>query len=149
MRFNVAQLIQEPSGSTRTFDIKEEMFVENEFEDCKITGDVRLLRTDLGVWISADLHSKVQYECRRCLENYIQPVNLKIEEECLPILLDHTTADLNEMVFINDKHIIDMSETIKQYLSISLPMNPICKSDCAGIPLNQDMNSKFSTHFAI
>ena len=149
MRFNVSQLIREPSGSTRTFDMKEKMFFENEIEDCKITGAVRLLRTDLGVWISADLQSKVQSECRRCLKNYVQPVNLKIEEECLPILRDHTTADLSEMIFINDKNVIDMSETIKQYLSISLPMSPFCKSDCVGISLNQDMNSKFSTHCAI
>ncbi|MBM3157836.1 MAG: DUF177 domain-containing protein, partial [Chloroflexi bacterium] len=34
---------------------------------------------------------------------------------------------------INENHILDLSEAIRQYTIMALPMKPVCREDCAGL----------------
>jgi uncharacterized protein len=136
MHFNVAQFMREPIGSSRTFEVGEELAPEAG----RVGGSVKLLRTDAGVWVSAELDSEAQCTCSRCLKEYSQPVRWSIEEECFPgssLVADH---DGVESIRIDEDHILDMTEVVRQYLLFSLPMSPLCGDGCQGIPPNQGLD---------
>lgn len=138
MLFNVAQLMKEPSGSTRRYQVDEVVAIGDNPSQ-HVRGWVRLLRTDRGVWVSAVLDSEVVCSCSRCLKEYLQPIHLEIEEEFLPTIDVNTGArvatphEFDENFYIDHNHILDLSEAVRQYSVISVPMKPVCRQDCPGI----------------
>ena len=144
MYLNVAQLLKESSGSTRTYEVDETFTLIDQSPVSRVTGRVSLLRTDKGVWVSTALNSEVVCACGRCLEGFVQPVRMTIEEEFLP-LVDMATGvrlkrDGEADSYIDQRHILDIRETVRQYCSLSLPMKLLCREDCAGFCLNCGVN---------
>jgi len=137
MQINVAGLMQDPIGSVRTYEIDGEV----DFGDGKVkrvTGKVQLLRTPRGILVQVEAETEADLNCSRCLEPFHHPVSLKIEEEYLPtfdILTGERAPVPDEpgTFRIDERHIIDLSEAIRQYTLLAVPMKPLCKADCAGI----------------
>jgi len=137
MQINVAGLMKDPIGSVRTYEIDEEV----DFGDGKakrVTGKVQLLRTPHGILVQVEAETEADLNCSRCLEPFNHPVSLKIEEEYLPTL-DILTGERAPVpdepgtFRIDERHIIDLTEAIRQYTLLAVPMKPLCKADCAGI----------------
>jgi len=68
-------------------------------------------------------------------------LELNIEEEFYPISDVTTGSMLDEPAeiddFIIDEHLIlDLSEAVRQYALLAIPMKPLCRADCQGIKLN-------------
>ena len=139
MVFNVARLLMESSGSTRQYQLDERISLVEDAEEQKVSGRVKLLRTTKSIWISAELTSAVDSECWRCLTEFCQPIKTGIEEEALPVLNPVTGIRIHpsefgcEYLYIDDKHNLDLSETLREYASMAVPMNPVCRPDCAGL----------------
>ena len=137
--FNVAQLLKEPSGSSRTGEVDEVLTLEDDGRASRIAGSMALVRTDKGVWVSAALDSQVVCTCSRCLKEYEQPIHMTIEEEYLPLVDIHTGARLppanhgEESFYIDHDHSLDLGEAARQYSALSTPMKPVCSDACAGI----------------
>jgi uncharacterized protein len=137
MQINVAGLMQDPIGSVRTYEIDGEV----DFGDGKVkrvTGKVQLLRTPRGILVQVEAETEADLNCSRCLEPFSHPVSLKIEEEYLPtqdILTGERAPVPDEpgTFRIDERHIIDLTEAIRQYTLLAVPMKPLCKADCAGI----------------
>ena len=89
--------------------------------------------------MTALLSTQVASECGRCLDPYVQPVEITVDEEAIPRLdpasgvrlLDN--LDPEENLVIDEDNILDMTGTVRQYISLGLPMQPLCSADCAGI----------------
>ena len=137
MHLNVSQLMREPSGSTRHHALEEMAVSPEGVNELKVVGDVKLMRTVRGVWISVKAGSDVRCTCSRCLEEYLQPIRITIEEEALLSedvaagLIDFDEAD--EPPLIDDNRVLDLSDILHQYASIATPMQPVCKEDCKGL----------------
>ena len=139
MYFNVSQLMMEPSGSSRTFDVDEDLPSRGGDDTQHYTGSVRLLKTDRGIWVSLELQSGVLCTCSRCLEDYIQPVRIVIEEEFFPSfdlntgqsLARLSDAEENFSIDLNDN--LDLTEALRQYSTLSIPLKLTCEEDCKGI----------------
>ena len=137
MQINVAGLMQDPIGSVRSHEIDEEV----DFGDGKVkrvTGKVQLLRTQRGILVQGDFETEVDLDCSRCLQPFSSAVRLKIEEEYLPTIDILTgermpTPDEPGTFRIDDRHIIDLTEAVRQYALLAVPMKPLCNADCAGI----------------
>jgi uncharacterized protein len=137
MHFNVSQLVRETSGSTREHEVEDLVTFRGDL--IEVRGSVRFVRTDKGVWVTALLNTQVGSECGRCLDPYVQYVDIKVDEEAIPRLdpisgvrsLDN--LDPEENLVIDEDNILDLSETARQYISLGLPMSPLCRADCAGI----------------
>ena len=144
MIFNVSQLIKEPSGSRRTFQVNQAQILVDEAHTSRVLGTVRLLRTDQGIWVSARLDSEVQCTCSRCLKEHVQPIRMTIEEEFLPRVSSTTGAvlpdDRAENFYIDELQVLDISEAVQQYSELSIPMKPVCHEGCAGICLACGLN---------
>ena len=139
MHFSVSQLLKESSGSIREYEVDDVLPDIKDLPARHMQGKVRLLRTDQGIWVSTVLDSMVTSACCRCLNTCEQPISLEIEEEFFPLLdISNSTKrvavdDGEEHFYIGQNHILDLMEAVRQYASISLPMKPMCREECAGL----------------
>jgi uncharacterized protein len=141
LRINVAQLLKSPTGATRQLElldniagIDEELLVQS-----PLTGAASLIRTADGILVSASLETTVQLNCCRCLEPFSIPIRLEIGEEFHPTVDIRTGAVLpvsdteEDATTIDENHILDLTEVVRQALFLAMPMNPLCSRDCAGL----------------
>jgi uncharacterized protein len=150
MHFNVSQLMAEPSGSSRTFQVDEEYPSLEGDREHRAVGSVQLMRTDRGIWVSAALDSDVVCICSRCLLQYVQSIHLDIEEESLPLggtPPDGTSglpASKWERLLIGYEQTLDITEAVRQYAELGTPMKPVCRLSCAGICMDcgADLNEE-------
>ena len=139
MHFNVSQLLKESSGSARSYSVDEDVTSPDHASVRRVTGSVRMLRTDLGVWVSADLESNMACACSLCLAECEQRTTVVIEEEFFPRVDLISGSRLNPADFpedsfhIDEQHILDLTEVVREYLLLSTPMKPLCRDDCAGM----------------
>ena len=137
MQINVAGLMQEPIGTARTYEIDDEVdFGEGNVRRAK--GQVRLMRTQRGILVQAEIETETDLDCSRCLEPFQFPVTLKIDEEYLPTIdiLSGERMPLPDepgAFRIDERHIIDLSEAVRQYTLMAVPMKPLCEAACAGL----------------
>ena len=135
MHFNVSRLLREPSGASKSYAVDEPLPTEASPSAERVSGSVRLLKTDKGVWVSAALDSSMACTCGRCLVEYAQPVSIAIEEEFFPrsAALPHGLEVSEENLGIDENNILDLTDTVRQYLAIGTPFRLLCREDCRGI----------------
>ena len=136
MRINVSQQLKSPIGSTRNYDVSE--IVNLAGGDSLVEGKVTLVCTDRGILARATLHTVIEVTCSRCLSVFNCPLTLNIEEEYFPItdVASGTALPLPEersSFLIDEHHILDLTEVIRQYVLLIMPMKPLCREDCAGL----------------
>jgi len=140
MIFNVSQLLKAAVGTTRTYDVDETLPQLD--EDVRLTepirGTVRLIRTNQGVLVDARLKTAAKEECSRCLDVYVEPLDIRFSEEYIPTVDVVTGQQLNipheSYAFqINERHALDLTPAVREYGVLELPMKPLCRSDCAGL----------------
>jgi len=138
MLINVAQLLQDPIGTIRSYPVNEILDVSGDGSGGKIEGEVSLLHTQRGVLVRGKPRAEVGLTCSRCLSSFSRPVILDIEEEYIPTVDVVSGASLvlpeEPGYFVVDgHHVIDLNEAIRQDTSLAIPMKPLCREDCAGI----------------
>ena len=69
MQINVAQLLQEPIGSTRIYQV-DDIVVGDEGENYRVSGECQLLRTQRSVLVKCRLNTDVSLTCSRCLTDF-------------------------------------------------------------------------------
>ncbi|OGO03969.1 MAG: hypothetical protein A2Y60_03305, partial [Chloroflexi bacterium RBG_13_54_9] len=85
MEFNVAQLLKEPVGQSRHYEIDETTeVIDSSEEGHNVKGTVELLRTDRGILVRGVLDTTAKCVCSRCLEVFDCPLHLEITEEFFP-----------------------------------------------------------------
>ncbi|MCB0070808.1 MAG: DUF177 domain-containing protein [Caldilineaceae bacterium] len=147
MQYNVAQLLMEPIGSTRTYEMVEQIDdLDDELEPLgPLVGSVHFLRIPSGVLVTGELSTAMQVSCNRCLFPIALPVRFEIEESFRPLTEVATGRyirpdefqgeddDLEDpALLINEQHILDLSEVIRQNIWVAMPMVPGCNWEGAG-----------------
>jgi len=132
---NVAQLLKEPVGSSQIHDISG--IIGEEVEGF-VEGKAKVIRIGQGVLVQCKLNAEVKLICSRCLDAFLCPISFTAEEEFLPISdvsgdLELSSPEQSEEFTIDDKNILDLSELIRQYVLLNLPMKPLCRPDCPGM----------------
>jgi uncharacterized protein len=141
MEFNVAQLLKQPIGATREYEIEEDIegLDPGLVPLAALTGEVKLLRTHSGVLASGDFSVLLEVVCNRCLE----PVEMQVEgsfEESFRPLTDVVTGRFlspqefegqeeelaDSALIIDDHHIMNITEVLRQNIWLSMPMYPGC-----------------------
>jgi uncharacterized protein len=132
---NVAQLLKEPVGSSQSYDISGMIYEEVEGF---VEGKAKLIHISQGVLVQCKLTAEVKLICSRCLNTFLFPISFTAEEEFLPISdvsgdLALSSLEQSEEFTIDNKNILDLSELIRQYTLLNLPMKPLCRPGCPGI----------------
>ncbi len=140
MLYNVAQLLKAPVGTSLEYDIHEENVQLD--EDLKvigpIEGHVRLHHTNQGILADGWVDLTLELTCMRCLKEFEQPTHLDFSEVFYPTVDVNTGIPVppmeeEEAFPIDEHHLLDLTEAIRQNILVSLPMMPLCREDCAGL----------------
>lgn len=139
MYYNVSQLLREPVGSTRMYDIDQPFALPYDGEPVtRVTGPVTLIRTPRGVLARATLSAEATEPCSRCLQPATVPLDLDVEEEFVTSIDPVTGARLPEPeedtpFRIDEHHHLDLEEAVRQAAVLEEPMAPLCRPDCRGL----------------
>ena len=136
MQINVSQQLKGTIGSIRNYEVNEVIDIDG----CNYTvqGMVSLMRTDHGILVKGTLNTDSELTCSRCLTLFSCPLTMNIEEEYFPTIDLATGAQLplpdEPGCFTIDEHnILDITEAIRQYALLAIPMKPLCRENCAGL----------------
>lgn len=139
LKFNVAQLLREEIGGRREYQFHEDaLALDDQLELRQLHGTVRFTRTASGVLADVAVRGEVEAPCNRCLT----PVQLAIAPQFRDEF--HSKIEVNTGVplpkpdeedpfYIDESHLVDLGEAIREYALLELPMRVLCRSDCKGL----------------
>lgn len=138
MQINVSQLMQEPVGSTREYEVDATDEIIDDGNQYNVQGRCQLMRTQRSILVKCALDADVELTCSRCLSRFHHPLKIKFEEEFMPTVDIHSGAPLpapeeSSAFTIDERHTIDLTEAIRQYALMAVPMKTLCDEDCAGL----------------
>ncbi|HET9660894.1 MAG TPA: YceD family protein [Thermomicrobiales bacterium] len=145
---NVATLLQEPVGASRTYSVRLDRFeLDDELVARDVNGTMRLTRLSDEILANVEATATVTLICLRCLEDYDQPTKIRFQEEFRVAYdvrsgAEVRSTDDDERFSINDAHELDIREPLRQELIVSLPMRPDCGDRCPGPPAIDDESKK-------
>jgi DUF177 domain-containing protein len=142
MIYNVAQLLKAPVGTTLRVDIDPSDTLTLNDDRVNLAGDaegsVKLTRTNQGILADGTVTAPVRMQCDRCLDEYTTTITFPLREQFYPTVDVNTGVplphDAEEIAFpIDHNHLLDLREAVRQNLLVSLPMQSLCREDCAGL----------------
>jgi uncharacterized protein len=139
MRFRVSQELKQPVGSESTLELSQHaLFLDDDVDLVDLTGQVKLLRTDRGLLVTVRAKARMRGACSRCLASVESPVELRLQEEFIPVIdpvsSEHIKpAEAEEGFVIGPDLVLDLAEPLRQYAMMSAPSKPLCRPDCAGL----------------
>ena len=136
MQTNVAQLLKALVGSIRTLTVNNTL--EDNGNQYLVQGELTLVRTNRSILAQGTLTSQTEITCSRCLKPFACKMPLKIEEEYFPTIDIIIGTKLPEpegpgSFIIDEHHVLDLTEAIRQYIVTAMPMKPLCRKACAGL----------------
>jgi len=137
---NVAQLLRDPVGSTRSYalDEREPELAEELGLTSPIVGTLKLTRTNHGILADVRYRVDSEQECGRCLEPAFSTVESEVSEQYLPSLNIVTgqpvviEADPEEPR-VTENHEVDVTDLVRQDIVLQQPLQPLCQPDCPGL----------------
>ena len=137
MWINVAQQLRAPIGTMRSYEVNEVIDVVGD-GGSRVQGEVSLMRTNRGILAKATLNTEVELTCSRCLNSFSFPLTLSFEEEYFPTTdmasgAPLTSSDNPGSFIIDEHHVLDLTEAIRQHGLLAFPMKPLCREDCTGL----------------
>ncbi len=138
MYYNLSQLLREPTGSTRDYEV-DDLFAGPEGGMDRAQGWVRVVRTHQGFIVRAELETQVSLTCSRCLDQFESRSELTMEEESFSKddsetdqMIEPAEEKLGE-IHLDDQHVLDMAEVVRQYVLTAVPIKPLCCEECSGL----------------
>ena len=149
MLFNVAGLLQARAGAARTFDISIDRLSTADGLINDVFGQVRLMRTDSTILVSAHLRAIMDAQCARCAEQTTVDLAILMEEEFQLTNIDLRRGKKKENAHddcfrIGRDNILDLSEAIRQTAAGAMPIAAICRGNCLGLCTSCATNKNIS-----
>lgn len=142
MKIDLTELLQKVGRETDIEDTLDPAKISSEQDNLKLVVPVKvdLHLTNVGgsVFVRGTIKTELELECSRCLKPYNLPVTAQIEEEYSLSMPEKTGKDveLHEEDFvypIEKDNSINLSETIRQNLLLTIPIKTLCSANCPGI----------------
>lgn len=130
-RMNVGYLLNQAVGAYREFEITtESLEIDSDFQIENFIGKVRLSRVQQGVLVHMDCEGDTEQECVRCLTPYQHHLHTEFDElYALPHLRQNQDADN----FLPENGNIDLFPLVDEYMTMELPIKPLCDDACKGL----------------
>lgn len=142
LSWNVADLLRSAPGTSREYPVGVERLpiAEDLATAAPVRGSVRLASTGRGILARGHLTTALPQTCSRCLTAVTSPVEVDIEEEALPSIDIDTGVPVDtvaepDALRIDDHHELDLSETVREAISLAEPITVLCRPDCRGLCL--------------
>lgn len=76
----------------------------------------------------AKISTELKLSCSRCLEKFVYPVNIEIDEK----FSNNQENEDEDMIIINGDE-IDIAEAVENGIIMSLPIKKLCSENCKGL----------------
>ncbi len=153
LQFNVAGLLRETAGGSRSAELtvppSRIALLDETFDVvAPLHGTIRLIKADINVLVNFVGDTTLRLTCARCLEPFDCNLHVDLDEEFRPsvdIISGAELSDLgdDEALVIDEHHVLDVSEVMRQAILLSLPLLPVCRDDCQGLCPNCGANRNF------
>lgn len=138
--FNVSQLLKAPAGTIRRVQVDEpDNTLAADLHLVSATrGSLRLMRTTSGILVTGQLSHSAECTCSRCLETFVRPQVIQLNEEFLPVVDVNTGLPVEEpcdpdAFKLTPNHVLDLTEAIRQLSILEEPLQPLCDVNCKGL----------------
>ncbi|NPA33006.1 MAG: DUF177 domain-containing protein [Aquificae bacterium] len=100
--------------------------------------NVEITKEKNGYRLKLGIEGNVELECSRCLEVYEKDVSQEKTK-----LLQNTPSEEGvimlkpkdlEVTFMEEPDKVDLAQLVREEIILSIPMKPLCRPDCGGIP---------------
>jgi uncharacterized protein len=99
---------------------------------------IKVSRFGDRVIIEGSIRASADLKCSRCIKDFSVPLNVDFSTELVPFeetYEEHerelTVAELDTGFYRDDE--IDLESLVREHILLSLPMKPLCKSECQGL----------------
>lgn len=98
--------------------------------DEPIDGDLRAESVVEGILVTGPVTAPAAFTCARCL----QPISTDVEVEVCELFVapGHEAPAEEESYEVRGEE-IDLEPMLRDAITLALPLNPVCREDCAGI----------------
>jgi len=130
VRFDVSALINARLGTSSTLNVDTGPQSLSDLEVEFFRGTIQVIRVQDSLLVQGTVESQLGLECVRCLEPFVLPITLELEETFrLP------GASLRpEIVFaVSDDGGLDLTPLLREQSWLVIPMKPLCRPDCKGL----------------
>ncbi|MBN2556809.1 MAG: DUF177 domain-containing protein [Anaerolineales bacterium] len=130
MRLNVGFILHEQVGFSRIFDIDcPSVQIDDQFVLSNLHGEIRLTRTNQGVYANGHLQAYHDLECVRCLNIYSHTFDVNLNE----LFTLPAAASDDPLLHIPETGILDLQPILREHFLVSVPMQPLCRPNCKGL----------------
>ena len=138
MQFNVLTELRQPIGTVATLSLDEPSVHLNGMALSGLAASLSFLRTDRGLLASFEGSANVREKCARCLADSDCQIEIRFEEEFVPLTDADTGGRIritedDDVFRIGPDFILDLRDALRQYFLIGEPLKPLCRPDCAGL----------------
>jgi uncharacterized protein len=139
LEINVSQMLKGSIGTEKVVNVGGILEI-TDYGKSAVEGKIKLMRTNRSILVKGIIETSIQLDCARCLDKFYSPLKLNIEEEYFPMTEVSTGIPVDGPeepgAFIIDEHLIlDLSEAVRQYTLMGIPMKPLCHPECHGISI--------------
>ena len=136
----LARFLSDAAGAIRRFELEETTISLD--DDLVLAAPIRggfdISRTNRGIFVRGDLTTALAMECSRCLTPTTVPLEAAIREEVLLAIDPSTGQALDrtaepDVARLTDHHDLDLEPLLREAISLSTPIAPICRPDCPGL----------------
>ncbi|MDQ7819529.1 MAG: DUF177 domain-containing protein [Armatimonadota bacterium] len=135
MRVNVAEL-ERGQVLRAAFHERVDSRADDVVFDEPVVGEVEVERTSRTVHLRGEVRTTAPMVCGRCLTTFRSELRATVDEEFLIGGTVRTGGELGPEDFqfpLGPDMILDVTDVVRQYLLLALPMVPLCRPDCRGL----------------
>lgn len=130
IRVNLSSLIYAQVGQRETVDLDLSDVSIGDFSLKYLKGELYFTRITEGILAESELRAAIKTTCTRCLTPFYETVLVELEDI---IRLPGSDLTPEYPVRVDEEGWADVTPLVREYLWLSLPMNPVCSPDCKGI----------------
>ena len=132
MKVQISDIISGKDRSKKidyTFEIPQFDFegdIIKSIGSCEVVG---VISSDSDMLIiNAKIKADLEMTCSRCLDTFIYPIDIDIEER---FTTNRNNQDDEAIVVMDD--VLDITEIVETSIISTLPIKRVCKDDCKGL----------------
>jgi uncharacterized protein len=130
LRFNFGFLLEVNYGTSREIELDYPTIqVAEDLTLAPLQGVFQASRTTRGIYVSGELHTNVEIECGRCLEQIVTSIPIELDEL---FYYPPNTAPPGEPV-VGEDGFIDLGPIVRDLVLLEFPRHPLCRPDCRGL----------------
>jgi uncharacterized protein len=142
IRFDVSALTKAYLGASLILNVDTGPQDLTDLQASFFRGTLQVTRIQSGLLVQGTLQSQLGLECVRCLESFVLPIALELEET---FRLPGASQRPDVLYGVNDAGWLDLAPLLREQSWLAIPMKSLCNSECRGLCPQCGANLNFET----